>query len=166
MHALMLRRTLAGERVYDVDRGLDYLAQRGDADLSRTGIMGLSGGGAISIYAAALLPRITFAMPACCFCTFRDSIMSLYHCQDNYLPGLLRHAEMADVLGLFAPKPVVVVAGSQDPLFPLRATEKAFRDLRRIYRACGAEAQCRLVVGEGGHRFYAADAWPVLAKLL
>ncbi len=166
MHALMLGRTLTGERVYDVDRGLDYLAQRGDADLARTGIMGLSCGGSISVYAAALLPRIAFAMPACCFCTFRDSIMSLYHCQDNYLPGLLRHAEMADVLGLFAPKPVVVVAGAQDPLFPIAATRKAFRAVRRIYRACGAEDQCRLVVGEGGHRFYAADAWPVLAKYL
>ena len=166
MHALMLGRTLAGERLYDVDRGLDYLAQRGDANLRGTGIMGLSGGGTIGMFAAALLTRITFALPACCICTYRDSIMSLYHCQDNYVPGLLRQLDMPDILGLFAPKPLVVVAGQDDPLFPIRSTRAAFRDVQRIYRACGAGDQCRLVVGKGGHRFYDADAWPVLLKLL
>ena len=45
MHALMLGRTLIGERVFDVDRGLDYLATRDDVDWSRVGVMGQSGGG-------------------------------------------------------------------------------------------------------------------------
>ena len=35
MHALMLGRTLIGERVYDIDRAIDYLAGRGDADAGR-----------------------------------------------------------------------------------------------------------------------------------
>jgi len=103
MHALMLGRTLLGERVYDVDRGIDYLASRGDADMRRIGVMGNSGGGTASLFSAALLPRIAFAMPSCYFCTFTDSIMSIYHCSDNYVPGLLKYAEMADVMGLFAP---------------------------------------------------------------
>ncbi len=166
MNALMLGRTLTGERVYDVDRGLDYLAQRGDADLGNIGILGNSGGGTVGIFAAALLPRIAFAMPSCCLCTFRDSIMAMYHCEDNFIPGLLKQAEMADLAGLFAPKPVVFVAGKDDPLFPLKATRQAFRNVRRIYRACGAEKQCHLVIGHGGHRFYADAAWPVMLKLL
>jgi acetyl esterase/lipase len=165
MHALMLGRTLIGERVYDVDRGLDYLASRGDADMSRVGVMGNSGGGTISVFAAALLPRLAFAMPSCYFCTFRESIMSIYHCMDNYIPGLLPVAEMADVLGLFAPRPVVVVAGEHDEIFPIAATRSAFASLRRIYAACGAEERCRLVVGPEGHRFYADLAWPVLKEL-
>ena len=166
MHALMLGRTLMGERVYDVDRGLDYLAARGDVDMQRVGIMGNSGGGTISVFAGALLPRLAFAMPSCYFCTFRDSIMSIYHCADNYVPGLLKFAEMADVLGLFAPKPVVIVAGRKDPIFPIAATRKAFRDLKRIYRAAGAADRCHLVEGQAGHRFYATQAWPVMLKEL
>lgn len=162
MHALMLGRTLIGERVYDVDRGIDYLASRGDADMNRIGVMGNSGGGTISVFSAALLPRLAFAMPSCYFCTFRDSIMSIYHCADNYIPGLLKYAEMADIMGLFAPRPVVIVAGKEDPIFPIRATRRAFHDLRRIYNACGAENHCHLVVGAGGHRFYADAAWPVM----
>jgi hypothetical protein len=164
MQALMLGRTLIGERVFDVDRGIDYLESRGDADMTRLGVMGNSGGGTISLFAAALLPRIRFAMPSCYFCTFRDSIMSIYHCADNYLPGLLRHAEMADVMGLFAPRPVVLVAGSKDEIFPIGGVRRAFRHLRSIYRAAGAEDRCHLVVGPEGHRFYADLAWPRMLK--
>jgi hypothetical protein len=69
---------------------------------------------------------------------------------------------MSDIMGLFAPKPVVIVAGREDPIFPFSATLKAFKDLQKIYRAFGASKRCHLVIGEGGHRFYAEQAWPVL----
>ena len=166
MQALLLGRTLLGERVFDVERGLDYLYTRTDVARERIGVMGSSGGGTVTVFAAALLPRVRFAMPACYFCTFRDSIMSIYHCADNYVPGLLKHAEMADVLGLFAPRPVVIVAGEKDPIFPVEATRRAFRALKRIYRAAGAADRCHLVVGPEGHRFYADLAWPVMLREL
>lgn len=160
MHSLMLGRTLTGERVFDVDRGIDYLKTRGDVNFKTLGVMGNSGGGTISLFSAALLPRIKFAMPSCYFCTFEDSIMSIYHCADNYVPGLFLYAEMADVMGLFAPKPVVIVAGEKDGIFPVEGVKKAFRHLKKIYTAAGAGDRCSLVIGSGGHRFYAKDAWP------
>lgn len=166
MHALMLKRTLLGERVFDVDRAIDYLGSRGDVDMGRVGIMGNSGGGTVSIYAAALLPRISVAMPSSCFCTFRDSIMSIYHCADNYIPGMFKVADLPDVVGLFAPKPVVIVAGKEDFIFPIQGVRQAFHHLQRIYSASGAAGNCQLVVGDRGHRFYAEQAWPVLMKLL
>lgn len=157
--ALKLGRTLAGERVWDVDRGIDYLEERGDADMKRIGLMGNSGGGTITIYASALLPRIAYAMPSCSFCTYRDSIMSIYHCADNYIPGLLAFAESADVVGLIAPRPLVVVSGKSDPIFPIGPARKAFRQVERIYEAAGAADRCHHVVGPEGHRFYADLAW-------
>ena len=164
MHALMLGRTLIGERVFDVDRGIDYLATRRDVRPGGVGIMGNSGGGTISTFAAAVLPRIRFAMPSCYFCTFRDSILAMHHCMCNYVPGLFRIAEMSDVLGLFAPKPVVVVAGEKDDIFPIVATQSSFRKLKQIYKAAGAEKHCHLVVGPEGHRFYSELAWPTALK--
>lgn len=166
MRALLLGRTLLGERVYDVDRALDVLAARGDADMTRVGIMGNSGGGTVAIWAAALLPRIGFAIVSCAFSTFRDSIMSIYHCTDNYVPGVYALADLPDVLGLFAPKPVVIVSGREDPIFPHAGTERAFASLRARYEAAGAPDRCRWVVGEGGHRFYPEAAWPVALELL
>jgi dienelactone hydrolase len=164
MHALMLGRTMIGERVFDVDRGIDYLEARGDADMNLVGVMGNSGGGTISIFSAALCPRIAAAMPSSCFCTFRDSILAIPHCECNYVPGLINYAEMSDIAGLIAPKPVVMVNGREDAIFPIGATRRAFRSLRRIYQACGAADRCHLVVGNGGHRFYADDAWPVMLE--
>lgn len=166
MQALLLGRTLVGERVWDVDRGIDYLLTRPDVNPKRIGVMGNSGGGTVTTYAAATLPRLAFAMPSCAFCTFADSILSIYHCADNYLPGLAKVADMGEVLGLVAPKPLVVVAGKDDEIFPLPGVKRAFESLKRIYTAAGAAERCQLVIGEGGHRFYADDAWPVLLKLL
>ena len=164
MQGLLLGRTLLGQRVFDVDRAIDYLEQRGDVDMHRLGVMGNSGGGTTSLFSAALLPRIRLAMPSCYFCSFRDSLMSIYHCVDNYVPGLLKYAEMSDVMGLFAPRPVVIVAGAEDKIFPINGTRREFRKLRRIYAAAGAADRCHLVVGPEGHRFYAGSAWPVMQK--
>jgi len=166
MHSIMLGGTLAAERIFDVDRAIDYLETRDDVDRKRIGVMGNSGGGMITVFAAALLGRVRLAMPSCYFCTFRDSIMSIVHCACNYIPGLLKYAEMPDVLGLFAPRPVVIVAGLKDPLFPIAAVRRAFEKLRAIYAAAGAADRCHLVVGSGGHRFYARAAWEkMLAEL-
>jgi len=164
MHALQLGRTLLAERVYDVDRAVDYLLQRGESDPGRLGVMGNSGGGTVSMFAAAILRRVRFAMPSCCFCTFADSIMSIHHCGDNYVPGLLREAEMAEAAGLIAPRPVVMVNGEGDEIFPIEASRREFKRLKRIYRAAGAAGQCVHVVGPEGHRFYADLAWPELMK--
>lgn len=164
MQALALGRTLLGERVFDVDRGLDYLAARGDADPRRIGVIGNSGGGTVAIYAAALLRRIQLAVVSCSFCSFDDSILAMYHCADNYVPGLRLHADAGDVLGLFAPRPAIIVAGKSDELFPLSGVRRAFRQARRVWRAHGAAKNLTLLVGPGGHRFYADLAWREVAR--
>ena len=83
-----------------------------------------------------------------------------------YVPGLLQYAEMADVMGLFAPRPVVIVAGKTDDGFPIAGVKRAFAGLREIYAAAGVPGNCRLVVGPEGHRFYAKHAWPVMLEFL
>jgi len=92
--------------------------------------------------------------------------MSIFHCACNYVPGLYQVAEMSDVMGLFAPRPVVIVAGKKDEIFPIGAVRSSFKKLKRIYRAAGAESRCHLVVGGEGHQFYAALAWPIALKQL
>jgi dienelactone hydrolase len=165
-HALQLGRTLTGERIWDVERGLDYLAERGDIDMDNIGLMGNSGGGTVTMYASAILDRIAYAMPSCSFCTFADSIMNYYHCGDNYIPGLLKYADAADIMGLHAPKPLVIVTGREDASFPVNGVKKAFADLQSIYSAAGAEDKCKLIIGEGGHRFYANEAWPAMLEMI
>lgn len=166
MHAMMLGRTLVGERVYDVMRAVRMLGQRDEVDAGRIGIMGNSGGGTVTIYAAAIMPEIRWTMPSCSLCSYRASIMRIHHCCCNYLPGILRYAEAGDVLGLIAPRPVVVVTGKDDPIFPLPGVRDAFEQASRIYSAFEAGDQCQLVIGDGEHRFYEQDAWDAMMPIL
>ena len=166
MNALMLGTTLLAERVFDVDRAIDYLLSRGDADPARIGVMGNSGGGTTSLFAGALLPRLQAVMPSCCFSTFQASIQSMFHCVCNYVPGILQVAEMGDLAGLIAPRPLVVVSGRQDGIFPLHAAKSEFARVQTIYNELGAGENCHHVIGEGGHQFYADAAWPVMLDLL
>lgn len=165
MTALLLGRTMIGERTWDISRAIDALAAFSEVDLERIACMGNSGGGTTTYYAACLDPRIRVAMPSCAVCTYKDSIGRIDHCSDNYLPGALQYFEMGDLAGLIAPRPLIVVAGKDDPIFPLHGVEENFETIRRIYEKAGAPEQCRLVVGDGGHQFYPDDAWPVFHAL-
>ncbi len=166
MHALLFGRTLIGERVWDIGRLIDWATRRDDVDAGKIVITGNSGGGTVSLFAGALDERIAVSVPGSYFCTFKDSIGSIYHCECNYVPGLLRDAEMADVAGLIAPRPFLAVAGRQDPIFPIAAVEASFARLREIYRVFGAADRCRLSIGEGGHRYYKRDVWPFVREAL
>ncbi len=164
MHALLFGRTLVGERVHDVSRLIDFAATQPGIDTSRVAISGNSGGGTVTLFAAACDERITVAVPGSYFCTFEHSIGSIYHCECNYVPGILRHGEMWDVAGLIAPRPFLAVAGTEDPIFPVDAVRSSFARLEEIYRAAGAAASCRLSINEGGHRYYKRDVWPFIAR--
>lgn len=165
MVALLLGRTMIGERLWDVSRAIDVLRTFPEVDGRRIACMGNSGGGTITYFAACLERRISVAMPSCYVCTFKDSIGSIDHCPDNYIPGILRWFEMGDLACLIAPRPLIVVAGKHDDIFPFHAVEETFETIKEIYRAAGAPDRCSLIVGEEGHRFYAAQAWPEFRRL-
>lgn len=163
--ALLLGRTLLGERVFDVSRAIDALAAFPDLDLQRIGCVGDSTGGTIAYFAAALDERIAVTMPAAYVCAVRHALGAIDHCEDHYLPGFLNYFDIGDIAGLIAPRGLVVVTGRDDPSFPLAGVEEAFATIQRIYAAAGAPDQARLVVGDGGHRFFADLAWPVFHEV-
>jgi dienelactone hydrolase len=162
LHALLLGRTLIGERVWDVSRIIDWISTLPRCDATRIAITGNSGGGTIALYAAACDERIAVAMPSCAFCTIAGSIGSIIHCPCNYVPELLTVAEMADVAGLIAPRPFLAITGLDDEIFPIAAVRSAFARLQAIYQVAGAGSRCALSIGDGGHRYYKQDAWPFL----
>jgi len=166
MTALILGRTVIGERAWDVSRTVDFLETLPYVDGKKIGCMGNSGGGTATYYATACEPRIALAMPSCSVCSYRASIAAMDHCTCNFIPGILDWFEMGDLAGLIAPRPLIVVAGDQDPIFPFDASKETFSTIQEIYRATKAEDRCSFVVGRGGHRFYPEQAWPVFAKML
>jgi dienelactone hydrolase len=164
--ALMLGQTLVGWRVWDIMRTIDYIATRPDLDASRVGCMGISGGGTATLFAAALEPRLRVAMVSGYLNTFRDSVGSLAHCVDNYVPGILNWAEMSDVAGLIAPRPLFVESGEKDRIFPLAASVESFRAVREIYRVFGAEDHIDQEVFPDEHAFWGRRGIPFVARQL
>ena len=69
MHCLLAGRTAMGERVWDMERILDWATGRPDVDGSRVLVMGNSGGGIVALYTAACDTRVTVAVPSCSFCS-------------------------------------------------------------------------------------------------
>jgi len=167
MAAMLIGRTITGERVWDVKRAIDIIEKHfPQADPKKIICMGNSGGGTTTLFAACMETRIRFAMPSSYFCTFDDSIASIHHCACNFIPGIRNYFDMGDLAGLIAPRPLVIVAGKDDDIFPIDGVKKAFATAEKQYAAANAEDKISLVIGNGGHRFYADDAWPVMNSLI
>jgi dienelactone hydrolase len=166
VQALLLGKTLIGQRCWDVSRAIDVLlAEYPQIDEKRIAIMGNSGGGTATIYAAALDERIAAAMPSCAFCGYLASIGAQEHCLCNYVPGIMNDFDMGDLAGLIAPRPLVIVNGMEDDIFPIGSAKEQADVARAYYAAFGAPGKIEHVIGPKGHRFYADLAWPVFDRL-
>ena len=164
--ALMVGQTMIGWRVWDIMRTIDYIATRSELDAGRIGCMGISGGGTATVFATALEGRIRVAMVSGYLNTFRDSVGSLAHCIDNYVPGILNWAEMHDIAGLIAPRPLFVESGEQDAIFPVQASIESFNHVRGIYQVFGAADRVEQEVFPGEHSFWGKRGIPFLARHL
>ena len=164
--ALLLGETMVGWRVYDVMRTIDWIETRKELDPARVGLMGISGGGTITTFAAALEPRLKAAMISGYLNTFKSSIVAMSHCIDNYVPGILNWCENYDVASLIAPRPLYVESGERDPIFPIAASKEAFAHVKRVYTALGAADAAQHEVFDGDHLFHGGAGIPFLAKHL
>lgn len=164
--AILMGRTILGERVSDAMRILDVVLDRFDF-INREGIVctGNSGGGTATYYFAALDERIAFAAPSCSVCSYETSIAAMPHCMCNHIPRIRRYFEMSDLSCLIAPRKLVVAAGVEDKIFPINGTEKTFSEIQAIYKEAGAENNCALVIGDKGHYNYADLIWDKLHEM-
>jgi dienelactone hydrolase len=160
--ALLFGETMIGWRAWDVMRAIDYVESRKDLDAKRVGCVGISGGGTCTLFASALDERIQVAMISGYLCTFRDCILSLAHCMDNYVPGILNWAEMSDIAGLIAPRPLFVESGEQDKIFPLAGFQQALAETQKIYRAFEMSDRLQHEVHPNGHVFHGVKGIPFL----
>lgn len=164
--ALLFGETMIGWRVWDVMRAIDWIGTRPDLDPNRVGCLGISGGGTCTQFATALDLRIKAALVSGYLNTFRDSIMSVSHCIDNYVPGILNWAENYDVAGLIAPRPFFSEGGNHDPIFPVSATRESFARVKKVYEVFGASSRAQQEIFEGEHVFHGTRALPFLASAL
>jgi len=164
MSYFMIGRTPIGMRVWDAMRALDFLASRPEADAARIGAAGLSGGGTTTLFFSALDDRVSLAMCAGYYCTFRDSVYGIHHCVCNTVPHIMEWGEMSDVGALIAPRPFLVISGSEDPIFPIKATRRATKTLAKTYELLGARKRLDSDFFKGPHAWSNRKTLPFLRK--
>ncbi len=164
--ALLLGQTMIGWRVWDTMRTIDWIETRPELDSSRIGCVGISGGGTCTQFTAALDERIKVAFVSGYLNTFRDSIMSVSHCIDNYVPGILNWAENYDVAGLIAPRYLFSEGGNHDPIFPVNATIASFDKVKRVYETLGVPDRVQQEIFDGVHEFHGRRGLPFLQQAL
>jgi fermentation-respiration switch protein FrsA (DUF1100 family) len=93
-------------------------------------------------------------------------VMSISHCIDNYVPGILNWAEQYDVVGLIAPRPLFVESGEKDDIFPIAASRLSFERVKKVYEVFDAAALAEQEVFDGPHSFWGKRGLPFLAQHL
>ncbi|MFO0811150.1 MAG: alpha/beta hydrolase family protein [Gemmataceae bacterium] len=145
--------TLLGVQLYDNRRAIDYLLTRQEVDGEKLGITGTSGGGNQSMYAGALDERIKCVVPACSVGNYR-AYLHVACCVCEVLPGALTFTEEGDVLGLVAPRPLMVISATKDSIqFSPAEAAKSLGRAKQIYGLMGEPDRVRHVVIEGDHGY-------------
>lgn len=98
--------------------------------------------------------------------TFQGSILDRNHCLDNYVPGILREAELPDLIGLIVPRPLFIEAGSDDQVFPIHAAREAYTRLTHIYEQAGASESLDADFFTGAHEISGVKAYDWLDQVL
>jgi cephalosporin-C deacetylase-like acetyl esterase len=140
-----------GYYVWDLMRVLDYVATRPDADMSRVGLTGASGGGLATLYAFAADDRYTCAVPVVYVASVE--IAPDNGCLCNHVPGVLQVGDRADVLGIQAPKPLLIIGAQEDGEFPPDAMRLTGEKAKRTWALFGAGDAVRTLIFPGGHDY-------------
>jgi len=73
---------------------------------------------------------------------------------------------MSDVAGLIAPRPLLVVSGTEDPISPIESVRTACREIRRAYKTLAADNSLETDFFDGGHRYEGRNTLPFFEKWL
>ncbi len=144
-------RTLMGERLWDVMRCVDFLSSMKEVDRARIGCAGLSLGGEMAMWLAAMDERVA-ACVSSGFLTVMDQ-MEHDHCMCWKFDGLRELVDFADIYSLIAPRPLQCQNGLREApfMFVVPLARQAFKEIRLIYTDLGNPGHVSLAVHPGEH---------------
>ncbi len=127
--------TLAGVQVYENTRAVDYLLTRPEVDGTKIAITGASGGGNQTMYAGAWDNRFGAVVPVCSVGNYQ-AYLGTACCMCEVVPGALRFTEEGGVLGLTAPRGLMVINVTKDGVqFSIPEAKKSLAFAADVYKA-------------------------------
>lgn len=145
--------TPAGVEAWFGIRALDYLCSRPEVDTNRIGVTGHSGGGAYTWTITALDDRVKAAAPLAGIADLHSHVIDGVldrHCDCNFFINIYRW-DFPQLAAMAAPRPLLIGATDNDPIFRLDSTIRIYQKVRRIYELCGAQDKLGLVIAPGPH---------------
>lgn len=167
VHAAMAGWNPLAQNVWDLRRCLDVLAQHPLVDPGRLGMVGISYGGTVTLFTAALDRRVAACVVSGYFSSWAASHKMPWNmCGSQVLTGMLGRLEHEDLGALVAPRPMLIETGTGDDLFPVGAATEAVRRVRLVYDDLGAGDRLVHDVFAGGHQWHGVEALPFLDRSL
>ncbi len=163
-HLLPHGLTVASMRVYQAIVCAEILSGMNNVCKEKISCMGISGGGLTALYASVIEEKIRKIVISGYVNTFRDSILSRWHCPDNYIPGIMEIGEIYDFASALAPRELLIESGIKDKLFPIEASKTAHEKIRRVYSLIGAEDKLHIDVFDGKHSVSGRKSFEFLSK--
>ncbi len=163
-HLLPYGLTVASVRIFQTIACGEILLNSFGVDEGRLSCMGISGGGLTALYASVIDERFKKIVISGYVNTFRDSILSRWHCPDNYIPGILGIGEIYDFTSSLVPRELLIESGKKDKLFPVDASIKAHNEIKRIYSLADASDRLTIDVFNGKHSVSGAKSFDFLSK--
>lgn len=155
-HSLLYGFSAASLRVYQVQCCIDILQK--EYGINKIGCMGISGGGLVSLYSACADERILKTCVCGYINTFGTSVLKMWHCPDNYIPGLLKIGDMYDFASAIAPRKLMMEFGTKDKLFPIDGSRFARDKISSVFSAVGCPENFLGVEFDGKHEVSMSQA--------
>jgi hypothetical protein len=167
VHAVMAGWNPLAQNIWDLQRSLDVLADHPLVDAGRIAMVGLSYGGTVTLFTAALDDRVAAAVVSGYFSSWAECHKVPWNmCGSQVAFGMLGRLEHEDLGALIAPRPFLVETGTEDFLFPLAAASEAVRRTGTVYETHGAADRLVHDVFEGDHQWHGVQAVPFLRHWL
>jgi dienelactone hydrolase len=167
VHAVMAGWNPLAQNIWDLRRCLDLLAAYPLVDPDRLGMVGISYGGTVTLFTAALDERVAAAVVSGYFSSWAESHKMPWNmCGSQVMFGMLGRLEHEDLGALVAPRPLLVESGTDDLLFPVGTAMESLRRTRIVYDQDGAGDRLVHDVFEGGHQWHGTAALPFLDRWL
>lgn len=153
--------------LWDLMKSIDYLVAQKNIVPDKVGVIGFSGGGAAAMHLAAYDSRVAATSIVCALNSYRDWAIGIDNfCGTQFLPGMFKYGDHAEICGLIAPRALSFEIGGFDYQFPSEASMAALKRVEAIYQAAGCSEKLSSYVGFGGHQCYNANTAEFFRKWL
>ena len=145
--------SLAGIQVYENIRAVDYLQSRSEVIDEKIGITGTSGGGNQTMYAGAYEERFGCVVPVCSVGTYQ-AYLGAACCMCEMVPSAMTYTEEWGVLGLVAPRGLMVINATRDAFqFSVGEAKKSIAQTSKVFQLHDRPQNVRHVVIDSGHDY-------------